>query len=114
MDPVPRNRVKSIFRCGFRRCVLPTAGIAVVALHLSGLGAFAQDSAPGRPATSAPAPSAKQLRLRAETAQLNHLAAQLQQALDNSGDDKLSLDVVRLSQQMQSLARQIEAELNAP
>jgi hypothetical protein len=52
--------------------------------------------------------------LRAETAQLNQLAAQLQQALDNSGDDKLSLDVVRLSQQMQSLARQIEAELNAP
>jgi hypothetical protein len=56
----------------------------------------------------------RQARLRQQTAQLNQLAAQLQQALDKSGTDKLSMDVVRTSQQIEALSREIEWELKNP
>jgi hypothetical protein len=77
---------------------------------------MSQSSAQENHATTQDAPpqTARSLRLRAETSHLNDLAAQLQQALDKSGKDQLSLEVVRLSEQIESLSKQIEWELRNP
>lgn len=100
------------FRCVSGRFALP--GLFILATVSVGvLGAQTSVQSPPAAAVVTPA-QARQLRLRAETAQLNMLAQQLQQALDKSGDNQLSLDVIRLSEQAQSLARQIEIDLRTP
>jgi gas vesicle protein len=53
-------------------------------------------------------------RLRDEAAQLDDLAQQLQHEMRKAGDDKLSLQAVRLAQQIQGLSKQIQAELRQP
>jgi hypothetical protein len=53
-------------------------------------------------------------RLRDEASQLDDLTQQLQHEMRKAGDDKLSLEAVRLAQQIQWLSRQIQAELRQP
>lgn len=65
------------------------------------------------PAGAAPM-SDRQLRLCQQTQQLHQLAVQLQSAVDRSSKDMLSVDVLRLSDQIQALAHQIQTELKKP
>jgi hypothetical protein len=66
-------------------------------------------------ATANAAPmSARQVRLCQQTQHLHQLALQLQSAVDRSSKDTLSVDVLRLSDQIQVLAHQIQVELKQP
>jgi hypothetical protein len=58
--------------------------------------------------------SDRQVRLCQQTRQLHQLAVQLQSAVDRSSKDTLSVDVLRLSDQIQALAHQIQVELKQP
>jgi hypothetical protein len=97
---------------------LPVAAFLLVG-WLGAPNAVGQQSAstPVVAAQASPAPSAEDQRaqrLHADAAHLNDLAQQLQLALHKAGEDKLSLETVRLAQQVQLLSRQIQAELRQP
>jgi hypothetical protein len=53
-------------------------------------------------------------RLCQQTEELHALALRLQSAVDRSTKDTLSVDVIRLSDQIQALAHQIQTELKQP
>jgi site-specific recombinase len=58
--------------------------------------------------------SQREAQLRSDLEQLNEASAKLKQAVDNAGSENLSLDVVRLSQQVHDLAQRIEIEVKQP
>jgi hypothetical protein len=104
-----------------------SARVAAAAILLLLVGGAATDgmsqvaeSKPAAPAASsaqASTPTAEQerdQRLRNEAGQLNELVQQLQHEMRKAGNDTLSLQAVRLAQQVQALSKQIQAELRQP
>lgn len=72
---------------------------------------------PATTAQAAPAPTAadqRAQRLHADAARLNGLVEQLELELHKAGKDELSLQTVRLAEQVQALSRQIQVELQQP
>ena len=56
----------------------------------------------------------RQIKICQHTQQLHELAIRLQSAVNRSNKDMLSVDVLRLSEQIQILAHQIQVELKQP
>jgi len=90
------------------RCAAAIPVLLLVAIFLTPVGGVAQQAAP------APAADPQVQRLHGEAARMKDLVQQLHDEMRVTGDKTLSVKSVRLAQQIQALARQMEAELRQP
>lgn len=104
------QRVSFSFRCSGAGWVLPV--MAAISLLSGTVSAVGQEQSSAAVQNKGILTKAEHLRM--DTAKLNELTAKLQLAVDKSNADQLSVEVIRLSQQVQGLSRQIQLELKNP